>query len=271
MALIFLTLQLSCAEPPKDSVTLRIQYKPETKYEFTSKQAVQSVIEYTGKQKALQELERRGIQNPGIIHKSNTVEANLVTGKLDDASCFPLKVEYKRYLKEQMEGIPVKATIHGKCMREQQPVFDIVIAESQDKKSKQALLESWQNTFSQLTFSGESVKIGEQISIESPYFMPMEGSEVEMTVRTDYKLISITDGLANFVISQKYTMKPRLLDNSFKGTAKGEGEMVYDVSNMIIQRYRLITDMEMNKSLDSFNFKLKARSEFVQHTNVLSQ
>lgn len=266
---IFFILQLSCTKPPQDSVTLEIQYKPETKYSYTSEQTFQSVIKYTGKQKALQELKKRGIQNPGIINKKIKVHANLKTGKLDDESYVPVKVEYTRTLTDDgQEQLPINATIHGKSLSNQPPVFDIVIAEDLDKKYKLALLESWQHTFSQLSFSGEKVKIGKQITVESPYSLPMEGSKIEMTVQTVYRLISIKDGIADFDISQQYTMNPRLMDNSFNGTVKGEGHLVYDISNRIALNYTLNTEMELHKNLDSFEFELITRSGFVQKMNV---
>ncbi|HET6556319.1 MAG TPA: hypothetical protein VFG54_03330 [Prolixibacteraceae bacterium] len=269
IVVILFILQLSCAKPPQDSVTLEIHYKPETKYHYTSEQTLQSVINYTGKQKALQELKKRGIQNPGITNKTITVEAILKTGKLDNESYFPVKVEYIRILKnDEEEEFPINATIHGKCLNDQQPVFDILIAEGLDKKYKMALLESWQNTFSQLSFPGEKIKVGEQFSSKSPYLIPMEGSEIEMTVKTHYKLISIKDGMADFDISQQYTMNPRLMDNSFKGTVKGEGHMVYDISNRIALNYILKTEMVLHKNLDSFEFELKTMSGFIQKMNI---
>lgn len=269
IVLIFFILQFSCTKPPQDSVTLKIQYQPETKYSYTSEQTLQSVITYTGKQKALQELKKRGIRNPGMVNKTITVEAIIKTGKLDDESFFPLKVEYVRTLNNDGEKeLPVKATIHGKCLSDQPPVFDMAVAEGLEKKYKMALLESWQNTFSQLSFSGEKIKIGEQLSTESPYSIPMEGSAIEMIVQTNYKLVSVKDGVADFDITQQYTMNPRLMDNSFKGTVKGEGHLVYDISNRIALNYTLKTEMELHKNLDSFEFELKTRSGFVQKMNV---
>lgn len=267
--LICLILLLSCSKPPQDTVTLEIQYKPETKYTYSSEQKLQSVIAYAGKQKALQELKKRGIQNPGVINKRITIEAVLQTGRPDDESYFPVKVEYVRTFKNEGEKeLPVNATIHGKCLLGQQPVYDLVVAEGVEKNYKMALLDSWQNTLSQVSFSGETIKIGGQISTESPYSIPMEGSEIEMIVQTDYKLISIKEDVAAFDISQQYTMNPRLMDNSFKGTVKGEGYMEYDISNKIMLNYTLRTEMELHKNLDSFEFKLKTKSEFVQKMNV---
>lgn len=272
IVLIFFILQLSCTKPPQDSVTLKIQYQPETKYSYVSEQTLQSVITYTGKQKALQELKKRSIKNPGIINKTITVNAIIKAGMVDNESYFPLKVEYVRTMNNEGENeLPVNATIHGKCLINQQPVFDIAVAEGLERKYKQAVLESWQNTFSQLSFSGETIKPGEQISTESPYYIPMEGSEIEMTVQTNYKLISIKEGIAEFDISQQYTMTPRLLDNSFNGTVKGEGHMVYDISNKIALNYTLKTEMELHKNLDSFEFELKTRSGFVQKMRVLPE
>jgi len=59
-----------------------------------------------------------------------------------------------------------------------------------------------------------------------------------------------------------------LINNSFKGTGSGKGTMVYDSTNTIILNYTLNTDMEINKTLDSFEFNLKAKSGFIQTTKL---
>jgi len=266
---ILLLTQLSCAKPPQDSITFKVQFQPETKYNQTTGRTSQTVIKYTGSEISLHRLKDRGIQNPTISNKKTQKEYQLTTGKQTDGISFPcnvllLKTTNMDGKKDGSDG----AIFHGHCLVGDMPVFDSVALEGLDQKQKASLLQIMQNTLSQLIFPVKKLKIGEQFSVEYPLTIPMEGSTVEMVVTTNYKLIRILNNMANFDISQEYTMSPVLLDNSFKGTGKGKGKMVYDVAHTIILDYSINTEMEMNKKLDSFEFNLKAVSGFIQTTRI---
>lgn len=94
---------------------------------------------------------------------------------------------------------------------------------------------------------------------------------IEMAVTNNYKLISITEGIASFDISQTYSMVPTMMNNSFKGTGNGKGQMRYDFANTMILYYTLNTEMELDKKLDSFDFNLKARSGYTQTASISKQ
>lgn len=267
---IFIILLISCEKPPKDSITLKILYQPVTNYNYSSEQTLATVITYTGKQKTLQELKRRGHQNPTILNKESTTEAIIRTGKQEDENTrFPVKVEFASVITSNgKKETPINAIFHGKCLMDSIPVFDVAVSNGLDRQSKMLLLESWQKSFSQLSFTGEKLKIGEELTFQNPYSIPMEGSEIEMTVTTSYKLISIKDDIANLDISQEYTLNPKLMDNSFQGSVKGKGHLVYDMKNSVAINHTLDTEMELTKKLDSFEFHLKTNSHMVQKTSI---
>lgn len=272
LVLMLVLLQFSCAQKPKDSLTLKVIYKPETKYSYVSEQTMQTVIKYTGKAKSLQELKNRGFKNPMITTKKSTIEATISTSKIVDEDKFPVKAEYvMTMVNDGQPENPVKATVYGECLHDSIPVFDTVIAEGMDRSYKNALLQSWQKSFSQFSFKGENLKIGEHLSVETSSSIPMEGSEIDMIVKTQYKLISITDEIADFDLTQEYTLNPRLIDNSFQGTVTGMGHLVYDMANEIVLNYQLDTEMQLHKKLDSFDFELTTKSGFVQTMKVITQ
>lgn len=271
---ILLVMMLaSCAKPPQDSLSLRILYHPETNYNYSSEQTIQTQITYSGKEKSLRELKNRGIHNPTIINKKSETKATIKTGKLEtEKSVFPVKVEYVSVITSNgTKAAPVNATFHGKCMKDSVPVFDVAVANGMDKQSKMVLLESWQKSFSQLSFSGQKLKIGEELITQNPSSIPMEGSEIEMIVTTKYKLISIKNSIADFEISQQYALNPKLMDNSFQGTVKGQGHLVYDIEHSMVLNYLLDTEMELTKKLDSFEFHLKTNRHMVQKTSIPDQ
>jgi len=267
--LIILLVQFSCAKPPQNTVTFKIQYQPEMKYNQTSERNTISFIKYMGSATSLQRLKARGIQNPTISNKKSHTEWVLKTGKLMNKTDFPATVEYAiTVINDGQKGIPVKANLSGKFLSDHLPVFDAVVSDGMDENHKSVLLQSLQNTFTQLSFPEKKLKIGEQFTIENPSSIPMEGSTVEMEVTTNYHLIGIKEGIAHFDISQEYKMNPKLADNSFKGSVIGKGHLVYDIANTIVLNYTLDTEMRINKKLDSFEFELKTNSEIIQTTKI---
>lgn len=215
IALLILLTQFSCAHHSQDSLTFKIQFKPEKKYSQTIERTSQTVLKYSGSEKSLQILKDRGVKNPTITNKKFLKESILKTGKLIDGTIFPCTVEFiKTTNSDGKKDISDGAIFHGQCSIGNMPIFYSVALDGLDEKYKITLIQTLQNTFSQLSFPEKKLKIGEQFSIEHPLSIPMEGSTVEMVVTTTYKLISISNGIASFNISQMYIMNPTLLDNS---------------------------------------------------------
>ena len=266
IGLQLLLMIVSCTRPKNDTVTLSVVYQPGNKYIFTTEQKLLTVIKYSGKQKALQTLRRRNILNPTIINKKSNFEATIITGNLENDNGYTVKADYASA--NDKEG-KINAVFHGKCYKNSMPEFDIVDAGDIDMNTKKNLLESWNKTFSQISFLGESLKIGQELVYQKPQSIAMEGSEIDMIVTTTYKLIEIKAEIAYFDISQQYTLQPKLMDNSFKGKGKGKGKMIFDISNSIVVNYSLDTEMQLTKKLDSFEFQLTSNSTF-QQTNKIA-
>lgn len=272
IVLFLLIIQFSCTQPQKDSLFLENQFQPETKYDFSSDQTLQTTIKYTGKEKALQKLKSRGLQNPTVINKKSTIKALINAGEMEEGISFPIKATCLITVDNNgQKASPVDVTFHGKCYKDSMPFFDMAIGENLDKKYKMVLLQTWQKNISQLTFNGEQLKIGNEFSRETLIFMPMEGSEIEMVVKTNYKLLSIKNNRADIDITQQYTMSPKLLDNSFDGTGNGKGYLVYDIDKRIVVNYHLNTEMVLHKKLDSFEFELNTKSGYNQSIKILGK
>lgn len=274
IGLMILLVQFSCTQPLKvsDTVTFKIQYQPEQKYNNTSERTSHTIIKYSGSEKALQKLKSMGIQNPTISDKKSQTEWILKTGKLEDETNFPATVEYmSTSINDGETGIPIKANFSGKFLGDHLPVFNSVVSDGLDEKDKTTLLQSLQNNFTQFSFPEKKIKIGEQFSIENPSTIQMVGLKVDIGVTTTYQLISISKNIANFDVVQQYTLNPKYMDNSFKGTVSGKGHLVYDIDHTIVLNYTMNTEMEITKKLDSFDFDLKSSSGIIQTTSLSKQ
>lgn len=269
--ILLVTFSCSSPAPAPDSVRFKISYQPETTYRQTTERTAQTVISYAGSAISLKRLKDRGIQNPTISNRKAQKEYRIKTGKAGNDKIFRFNVELIKAIggdgkRDLSEG----AVFHGRCTIDSIPEFDSVALDGLDHDSKKSLIKALENSFAQLSFPEKKLKIGQVLSVDFPLTIPMEGSTVEMVVSTQYKLIRFSKETANFDIAQTYTMNPKLLDNSFKGTGNGKGQLVFDIKNRIALRYALDTEIEIRKKLDSFEFDLKTKASFVQETSIIT-
>lgn len=268
--LLLLTLtQISCNSQTKDELTFKVQYKPETKYSQTIEQTSHSDMKYSGSEEFLQKLKDKGVQNPTITDKTSKIESVFKTGKLSDGTNFPLAMEFvKTTSSDGKKDIPDGTLIYGHGSIGNMPTLDSIVSNGLDEEFKKTLLQAMQSTFSQLSFPEKRVKVGESFSRESPLSIPIAGVTIEMTITTNYKLLNITNGIADFDVSQVYTMKSTITKYTIKATGSGKGKLLYDVSNNYYLKYQIDTEMGMNMKLDNFDLDLNSKSGFIQTTVI---
>lgn len=268
--LLLLTLtQISCNSQSKDGLTFKVQYKPETKYSQTIEQTSHTDMKYSGSEEFLQKLKDKGVQNPTITDNVSKIESVFKTGKLTDGTNFPLTLEFvKTTSSDGKKEIPDGTLIYGHGSIGNMPTLDSIVSSGLDEEFKKTLLQAMQSTFSQLSFPEKKVKVGESFSRESPLSIPIAGVTIEMAITTNYKLLSIANGIADFDVSQVYTMKSNITKYTIKATGSGNGKLLYDVSNDYYLKYQIDTEMVMNMKLDNFDLDLNSKSGFTQATVI---
>ena len=269
IGILLILTQFSCSKPKPEGLILKVQYQPEKTYNISTIRGTETVITYSGQDIAMRKLKSMRIKNPTISKVKTKTDTELVTGKSSSSQSFPVSLTYKKTMSlDGKNEIPEGTVVKGELNGESQPVFKSVVSSELGIDQRIQLLETLQNTFNQFNFPDKRLKIGDTLSVSRPMAMAMEGSEIEMIVKSTYKLISINKNLAQFELAQTYQMTPKLMDNSFTGTGQGKGKMSYNLEKMIISDYSLITELSMNKKLDYFEFDLKTRNEFTQSTNL---
>jgi hypothetical protein len=270
LILLLLTLtHFFCYSQKNNELIFKVQYKPETKYSQTIEQTSHSEMKYSGSGEFLQKLKDNGVQNPTITDKTSKIESIFKTGKLTNSRTFPLTMEFvKTTSSDEKKEIPDGTLIYGHGSIGNMPTLDSIVSSELDDEFKKTLLHAMQSTFSQLSFPEKKVKIGESFSRESPLSIPIAGVTIEMEITTTYKLLSITNGIADFDVSQIYTMKSTITKYIIKATGNGNGKLLYDVSNKYYLKYQINTEMGMNIELDNFAIDLNSKSRFIQTTII---
>jgi hypothetical protein len=270
--LLFIVL-FSCTKPNKpEGLILQVQYQPEKAYSITTIRGAETVITYSGQDIAMRKLKSMGVKNPTISKVRTKTDAELVTGKSSADSSFQVNLTYKKIMSlDGKNDIPEGTVVQGEIQNKALPTFNKVVSNTLKIDQRIQLLQTVQNTFEQFKFPELRLKIGDQFSTDRPTSMPMEGSTIAIVVTTTYKLLSITNNLAEFELSQSYQMTPRIMDNSFTGTGSGKGRLTYDIANCLIPDYSIKTELDMNKKLDYYEFDLKTVNEFSQQTKLLAK
>jgi len=272
IALFAILAFFSCNKPKPEGLILKIRYQPERVYKISTIRGTETVITYSGQEIAMRKLKSMKIKNPTISKVKTKTHMELVTDKSSTDKSFPVSLTYKKTMSlDGKNEIPEGTIVQGKITGESMLTFNKVISEALDFDEKSQLLQMVRSTFGQFDFPEKRLKIGDQFSTDRPVTIPMEGSVIETVVTTTYKLREIKNNTAQFELSQSYLMTPKIMDNSFKGSGSGKGELSYDIGNSLVTDYSIKTELVMNKKLDYFEFDLKTINEFSQQTILVTK
>lgn len=270
IGIVVLLFVFSCSQnQPKDNRLLfSVKIKPEAKYTFQTKNSYQTEVRYEGKEKAMNKLRSMGIKNPNVMNR-NSQSVMVLTSEKSLDNYIPVKLEIVKSTgingqSEISQGIRVNGESAGGNM----PEFSSIASTKPSGVDEKAFLQAIQNNFSRLALPEKRLNIGEQFTVESTLTIPMEKSHVEIAVSTIYKLASVTNGLANFDITQNYEMNQLRMDNSFTGTGGGSGKLIYSAEKNMVTSFEMKSRLEINKKLENFLFILKTSSEFAQKIEV---
>jgi len=273
ICLCLLIVLFSCknqeSKPKEEGLLLKVRYKPETRYLISTIRGAESTIRYSGQEFALKKLKSMNVQNPTISKARTKTETVLQTEKILEGNKLPVSLKYLKTT--DLNGnseIPDGTMVFGEIQNDRLPVFIAVASNIFNRDQQKQLLEIVNSSFDQFKFPEKRLRIGEQFAMERPVTMPMEGSVINTIITTNYKLLNINNGIAEFEISQTYAMTPQLLDNSFLGSCIGHGRLSFDVENSMIADYYLKSEMIMNKKLDYFEFDLNTINEISQTTQI---
>lgn len=260
---IFITISLNAYS--QNELQFKIQYFPETVYNQTVTQTSENIITYSGSKEFLQKIKDKNIQNPTVTNSSTIIKTEFKTGKLNIKNSFPITMKFLNLTNsEGKKIIPDGTIIYGQGTIDDMPKLDSIVSEGMNNEFKKGLLETMQSTFSQITFPNRKLKIGESFSQETPLSLPVLNNTIEMTMLTNYKLISIENNLGNFEVSQIYTMKSNISNNEIVATGSGKGKIVYDIKNNFFLKYLTDGEIEMDVKMKDISIKMKSKNTYIQ-------
>lgn len=268
LLLFVISIQLSVAQT-KNELQFKIQYNPDTKYEQTLDQTSHLEMKYAGEADFMQTLKDKGVQNPTIVDNHSVIESVMKTGKLTNKTYFPLTIEFlKTTNSDNKTQIPDGTIIYGKGTINNLPTLDSITSKGLSEEYKKTIMQTMQSFFTQLNIPERKVKVGEVFDLDTPLSIPVAGMQMDMTITTTYKLLSIKNNVADFDISQVYTMKTNTTKFPMNATGTGKGKLLYDVVNNFNLNYQIDMEMTANMKIEKIELDIKSKTGMIQSAKI---
>ena len=268
LLLFVISIQLSVAQT-KNELQFKIQYNPDTKYEQILDQTSHLEMKYAGEADFMQTLKDKGVQNPTIVDNHSVIESVMKTGKLTNKTYFPLTIEFlKTTNSDNKTQIPDGTIIYGKGTINNLPTLDSITSKGLSEEYKKTIMQTMQSFFTQLNIPERKVKVGEVFDLDTPLSIPVAGMQMDMTITTTYKLLSVTNNVADFDISQVYTMKTNTTKFPMNATGTGKGKLLYDVVNNFNLKYQIDMEMSANMKIEKIELDIKSKTGMIQSARI---
>ncbi|SHG92154.1 hypothetical protein SAMN05443549_108133 [Flavobacterium fluvii] len=266
---LFLIASHLCSAQSKNEFQLKIQYNPETSYNQTMDQTSHIEMKYSGDPEIMQKIKGKGIQNPTVNDSHSIVESVYKTGKLSAKKDFPLTIEFlKTTNSDNKITIPNGTIIYGKGTVGNMPTLDSIVSNGLSEEFKKNILQTMQATFAQINIPERKVKVGEVFALDTPLSIPMAGVQLDMTITTTYKLLNIKNNIADFDISQVYTMKSSTTKFPMNAAGTGKGKLLYDVINNFNLKYQMDMEMSANVKNEKIELDIISKSGIIQTARI---
>lgn len=266
---LFLVVTNLCIAQNKNEFQLKTQYNPETNYNQTIEQTSHLEMRFSGEPEFTQKLKDKGMQNPTITDNHSVIESIFKTGKLSTQKDFPLTIEFlKTTNSDNKIAIPNGTIIYGKGTVGNMPTLDSIVSNGLSDEFKKSILQTMQATFAQINIPERKVKVGEVFSIDTPLSIPMASMQLDMTITTIYKLLSIKNNIADFDILQVYTMKSNTAKFPINATGTGKGKLLYDVINNFNLKYQVDMEMSANVKIEKMELDIISKSGMTQTAKI---
>ena len=264
LLLLVISIQLSLAQT-KNELVFKIQYNPETKYDQTLDQTSHLEMKYGGDPEFIQSLKDKGVQNPTVVDNHSVIELVMKTGKMTNKTYFPLTIEFlKTTNSDNKTQIPDGTIIYGKGTLDNLPTLDSIASNGLSEEFKKGILQTMQSFFTQLNIPERKVKVGDVFDLDTPLSIPLANIQMDMTITTTYKLLSIKNNVADFDVSQVYTMKTSTTKFPMNATGTGKGKLLYDVVNNFNLNYQIDMEMSANVKIEKIEFDIKSKTGMIQ-------
>ncbi len=243
LPLFFLALQLRAQQ----NVVFKIKYLPSHVYAGTITLGLDFKVNLSGDTAVLAKLATQGLTPPIAAKMDMKMEGTSKTGAVTANKDFPISMGYKfDGLSMELNGnsIPIPTeklgdgvNIYGHVGLDGKIRADSIGGKKMTDTSQEKVAKMMNAIQKQINFPPHPMKIGETFTQDMPLNIPMAGQNIDINSQVIYKLVSITDGNANFNVQQSMNMSIPIAGATINMKGAGTGKMVYSIKDNFATDY----------------------------------
>ncbi len=179
--------------------------------------------------------------------------------KLTTAGSLPFMMNYnKTDVAATMNGktLPIPNNqfkdqkVYGTCVNNSVLRIDSVPGKNIDEAKKIMFAKTLNDITSQLKFPDKPIAVGESFVMEVPMSMPVNGSNMQMMIKVNYKVTDIKNGIAYCDLILNTSVDMNAQPSAMKMKGSGTGKMQYSIKDQFFttmtQDFAFSYSMKMN-------------------------
>ncbi|MDB5282423.1 MAG: hypothetical protein JWO06_1498 [Bacteroidota bacterium] len=243
------------------NIHLFVGYLPSHTYLIDADQLSKIEILYSGDAEAMKKVAENPAKKTVMVY----TQKEMSTGKLYRDSLFSIKTVFK---KEHTLGgsttIPIGSTIYATGSKSGRMTVDSMLADGMDSELKEMLMPMMKAALQQVVVPEHTIRVGESFTFATPLRIPVASMVLDFSIKSTYKLKSVSGSVAYFDISQTYVMESESVTMPITADGTGKGTMTYDISSSYFTQYELTSSINMNLKAPEMNMKMKIESTETQ-------
>jgi hypothetical protein len=257
-----------------NSFLLKVYIKPSSLYTQVAHNTSCSEIKFVGAKIYLDDLRTKGIPNPTVKKDSSEHTTLMSTGPVGTHNSFPVTINIDNpYMTGTGKADQDKITVYGRCSLGNMPIIDSVSSKTNlDSNMKRTLLQSLEISLSRLTLPEQKIRTHESFSKTEPIKVPMgDNKTMDVDLTTTYRLVSIDDDVANFVMGEVYTAKVDRTNKTYV-LGKGRGKFTYNVKKNYYISYQTMDTLTMHvRYNENITLDIKSINGYDMNTSITAQ
>lgn len=262
----------------QNTVLLKAKYLPNHKYTSVMTLDTRTEMNVEGDSTTIATIKAKGIKLPLIISGTSEIKTEFQTGSPDKNANTPVIITFTNISSTQTmndeekksdESPLLNTKIYSHAGPDGKMQLDSIPGNSLNEKDKNTLISMIKNLQGQFKFTEAPIKIGDSFTQDVSMTVPIEGNNMPVTLKLVYKLVDIKNNKAYFNIDENANLEMTLDQGTINMLGKGEGKMIFDVSNSIALSYN--TDMTFTYNMKMGNMTINGMVKTIStHINNIN-
>jgi hypothetical protein len=246
----------------QEKYDFQIKYSPNSIYSSKMETNGDVLVDVNVDEETKAKLAKAGQIFPMKMNMQQLIEASMKTLKINAEGKIPFSITYDKIdFKQQLNGKDIRQSegqnalldvvLNGNIIGVNELEVTNIAGLDSNMTLKNSLETSFSKMYEMVKFPNNRVGVGESFTQEIPMNIPVAGKQIEVMIKTLYKLRYVKKDQAFFVITQEVKMKTKYDGISLNASGSGDGAMIFDMVSNNFVAYRTDSKIKINMDVPS--------------------